>query len=235
MNDRSQVVTIDGARGTGKSRLAIGLRNYFGCGVLELGPIFRLLAWLVTCGRAEDPKEACGVLDQMLDTGEVQIRLDTGGKLAASLIEIDGQDAEGVLWNSELDDVLRSAAGLPDVILLVAQLARNLVGLHPMIVLGRETGSQFFPDAPVKIILVAEDTLRQERKLSQLMQGPSQAAPNYSLNQSEPTREWKYGEGVIIIDTSFLTPEEVLAQAVEQIRSRLGWLAKMPNERSNGN
>lgn len=223
MKSGLQVVAIDGSRGTGKSRLAAGLRSYFGCGVLELGPIFRIIAWLVKRGYASDPVAACEVLDKAIEVGWIRIRHDIGGSMAASSVEVNGQTIEDELWNTDLDEILRSAAESPEVISCVGHLARRLIGSQSTIVIGREVGSQFFPDASLKIVLRAKEVTRRARKLSQLTQGPSRISSTYSLDQSEPARYWEYGEDTILIDTTLMSPEEVFQQSAAYIEDRLGW------------
>ena len=217
------VVALDGPRGVGKSRLGSELRNYFGCHVLELGPLFRLIAWFIKHGHASDFKEGCKILNNSLDVGRLRIRTDVSGKLAASRIEIDGESIEQELWHTELDELVKSVAESKYVIDCIAQVAHQLVG-QPTVVIGREVGCTFFPEAPLKIVLLAHHTSRRSRKRSQLSQEALTIPQTYSVERSEPSRTWEYSGDTLAIDTTNRSPEEVLQLVAERIVLELGWV-----------
>ncbi len=121
MTRRLQVVTIDGLRGTGKSGLASSLRKKFGCEVLDIGPIFRLLAWLVDQNFAAGPASACEVLSLAINTEWIRVRLDVGGRKTASRIEVKGGELEEELWNIKLDSLIREMADSPEVFCYVRE------------------------------------------------------------------------------------------------------------------
>lgn len=230
MNHSLQVIAIDGVRGTGKSRLATGLRTYFGCGVLEIGPLFRFLALVLNRGDASDLKDACELTDHALKTEKLRIRSDVGSNLAASRLEFDGRGIDDELWNTRLDETLRSVADSPYAISFITQLARRFVGSKPTVVIGREVGKEFFPDAALKIILRASDSARKERKLNQLNQSYPRVDRNYSLEQSEPPRRWEYDGGTLTIDTTNLTADEVCELVAEKVVDDLNWTIVTQNE-----
>jgi cytidylate kinase len=227
MTSRLQVVTIDGLRGTGKSGLANSLRKKFGCDVLDIGPIFRLLAWLVDQNFAVSPASACEVLNLAINTEWICIRLDVGGRKTASRIEVKGGELEEELWNIKLDYLIRQMANSPEVFSYVKELAHRLVGHKPAIVIGREVGATIFPDARLKIVLHAGKEIRTERKISQLSENTPTLPSDYSLDRSEPMKCWDHNSTEsVVIDTTFMSKRDVVEQASAYIMCRLGWVER---------
>jgi cytidylate kinase len=221
--NRYQIVAIDGLRGTGKSWLASNLRVRFGCGALDVGPLFRLLAWLVAQGFAVDIANARAVLESSLDSGRIRVRVDTGGRMSASRIEFDGNELESPLWNPNLNALIQNAAGSAETELWMRAFVRQVVGERRCVVVGREVGAKIYPEAPLKLSLEAGTKERIERKAAQMNGEPCRTG-EFSLDHSEPKREWKWkGEDVLTIDTTNLTHEEVLEVATSHVECKLGW------------
>jgi cytidylate kinase len=222
----TQIVTIDGHRGTGKSVLARNLRQSLDCGVLEIGPIFRLIAWIIYAGHAVDPQGACDFVCRGLETGLISIDTQANGEISACRIEIDQKLAEKELWSPVLDTTLRNVAESSAGAECVRKIASILVGETPIIIVGREVGNKFFPEAGVKIVLEASGASRKERKLSQLKTNLQETGQDYELESSEPKRDWQVFDASLVIDTSDLTEQHVLDKAISHIVERLRWQGK---------
>jgi cytidylate kinase len=234
MNQNRQVVTIDGARGTGKSQLANNLRRHFACGVLEVGPVFRLIAWLFNSKKASTTEDACEVLDKFLEAGRIRICLDKGCGISASLIQFAGRAIQEELWDPSLDETLRVIAGNSDIIQHVERTSRQIISNRQCIVVGREVGTRFFPDALIKILLQAGEPSRTERKLSQLASNGNGISSGYSLNSSEPPVDWQFAKDGFIVDSSTITTEDIVRQVVPLIENHLGWAPSNGSTRKNG-
>jgi CMP/dCMP kinase len=219
----TKLVTIDGKRGTGKSRLARELRDHFGCGVLEIGPIFRILAWMVESGHAKAADDACKSLVHWLTTGRLRIDMNSGGQLSSCQILIDGITMETELWSSKLDPILSGIAATEKAISCVANFARLLIQDKSTIIIGRETGSVMFPEAKTKILLKANDEVRQRRKLTQLEGEIHEVSATYNVQDSEPARRWTEEGYNLTLDTTHTTPEAILNLAASYLARTLGW------------
>lgn len=222
MSEKDYVITIDGHRGTGKSRLARSLREYFGFGVLEIGPVFRLLAWLIKEDYAQTPQLACDVLQQLIEGGQIVINEQLGGELSSCRIEFEGRLIDEDLWSPRLDDVLRDVAGAPDVVDRVARIVRWLADGKNVIIIGREVGAKMFPEARAKILLQAGDHARRERKITQLTQNVPEVSQRYEIEDSEPGINWEHADDTFIIDTTDVLASSVFDQAASYIKARIG-------------
>lgn len=224
MSKLDKVVTIDGHRGTGKSRLANDLREFFDCGVFEVGPLFRFVAWLVQTKRIEHLEEACTVLDKLIESESLQFLLDRGCGISASLVAFEGRVINDELWLPSLDQTLRTVAADPEIIECVVRTSRRIVDNQKCIVVGREVGTQFFPDASIKILLEAKERSRTQRKLSQLARKGAPVNASYRLNSSEPPMDWTFVKDGVVLDSTGITPDQMLALVVPILRESLGWV-----------
>jgi len=219
---RLNVITIDGVRGVGKSMLAGSLRDRFGCGVLDIGPVFRVIAWLFNQRPTAGEHGALEALRHELQQGNLKIRMDVGCGMAASRIELCGESIEQPLWDPSLNQILRRTAGSPAVIAVVKGVARELVSGERCVVVGREVGTHFFPEAALKFLLEAHPGVRRKRKAQQL----SMVIPGLEdarLTHSEPSRDWNLAQDVIRIETTLLTPDDLLAKVCRSANVCLGW------------
>lgn len=222
MSKKGYVITIDGHRGTGKSRLARSLREYFGFGVLEIGPVFRLLTWLIKEGYAQTPRQACDVLQQLIEGGQIVINGQLGGELSSCRIEFKGRLIDEDLWSPRLDDVLRDVAGTPDVVDRVTRIVGWLADGKNVVIIGREVGAKMFPEARAKILLQAGDQARRERKITQLTQNVPEVSQRYEIEDSEPGIDWERADDTFIIDTTDVSASSVFDQAASYIEARIG-------------
>ncbi|HEX6900616.1 MAG TPA: (d)CMP kinase [Thermoanaerobaculia bacterium] len=225
-----QIVTIDGKRGTGKSRLASALRAYFDCGVLDIGPLFRLLTWFIRSGMTQNPEDAYKMLGELWHgKSDLLIDLHSGGTMSATKIEFRGRDMESTLWQPAIDDLLPTVSEDEPVIRSLGNLIRTMVKDSPTIVVGRNTGVQLFSDALLKIRLVADDAIRQERKLRQLSE-EFEMSGAMDIERSEPFLENLQFDDYATLDTSRLAPDQAFRSAKNLISSRVLWTPRNTNE-----
>ena len=156
--DHAPVITIDGPTASGKGTVALRVAQALGWQVLDSGALYRLTALAAM--------RAGVALDDAASLGRVARELDVtfgaqGAMLGGALVEDDiRQEAVGV-------NASRVAA-LPDVragLLARQQAFRVAPGL---VADGRDMGTVVFPDAPLKIFLVADVRARAQRRCKQL-------------------------------------------------------------------
>jgi cytidylate kinase len=155
MNDRENVVAIDGPGGSGKSTIARGVARALGWHVLDTGAMYRA----VTLAALEqqvplDDEKACARL-----AAEHTIAVDDG------ITMIDGRDVSEEIRGPGVTAAVSTVSAHPSVrAVLVARqrawLAENGAG----VVEGRDIGTVVFPDAPVKVFLTASDEERARRR-----------------------------------------------------------------------
>jgi CMP/dCMP kinase len=223
MNAGISLITIDGPRGTGKSTVARGLRERFGCDVLEIGPLFRVYAWLEARGAlSRAPGRS---LTELMTSAQITVAPSQSGQLTAMSLSLQGsrEAAEAELWDPRLDFILRRISMDPEVLAVVsAAMADILVGSSQAAVVGREGASRFFPSAALQIRLEAGSEERHQRKVSQLRATVGEVPP--SIDACEPT-DVLLANDEYVIDTTGRTARSVLDSVAALVVVRLGWNA----------
>jgi cytidylate kinase len=215
-----RVITIDGSRGTGKSRLAADLRQRLGFEVLEVGPLFRLVAWKAYETKDYQFDHVTDALSGDIALGRIRVDLKNSGLLSANRILVGGGLIEEELWHHSLDMLVKRAAESGIIIEYVRRLSYEMVTSDDAIVVGRQVGSQFFPRALAKFFLRTNNSLRKERKVTQLSE--SNVLPNdYSVDMSEPKLNLNENlDDTIVVDTTDSSPPEVLRLVMDHIERR---------------
>ncbi len=225
--DQGNILTVDGKRGAGKSRLAADLRDVFQCSVLELGPLFRVAAWLIGKGYASGLAGLADCLGHLVNVGMLQVRLDVPGRLAAMEVRFNGDVLDGELWSPSLHLLVRTCAEAEPVSNAIGLLALRLTrSTRRVVVVGREAGSRFFPAAGLKIILCAESSVRLDRKTKQLEAFSGLAQGTELLEASEPMHRLKVMPSMseaVSINTDQLPWTETLGQVVCLVHKVLQW------------
>ncbi|TEA74203.1 (d)CMP kinase [Allopusillimonas ginsengisoli] len=152
------VITIDGPTASGKGTIAHRVATALGWSVLDSGALYRLTALGVQQHGVDASDE--------LAVARIAAQLDVsfqGGR-----IFMDGQDVGCLIRQEQVGNLAsRIAAYLP---LRQALLDRQRAfRVAPGLVAdGRDMGTVVFPDAPLKIFLVADVRARAERRCKQL-------------------------------------------------------------------
>ena len=154
------VITVDGPTASGKGTVAQRVASALGWGVLDSGALYRLTA-LAVQQQAIDPDNESAVAD-VAATLDVQFRPEQillGGKEVSELIRQEhvGNLASRLAPNPKLRAALLSRQR-------AFRLAPGLVAD------GRDMGTIVFPDAQVKIFLIADVQARAQRRAKQLIE-----------------------------------------------------------------
>lgn len=153
------VITIDGPTASGKGTVATLLAERLGWKVLDSGALYRLTALVCTRQQVDlDDQAAVALQAQQLDVDFEQGR---------SFLQ--GQDVTEALRAEEVGINASKIAAYPavrDALLARQRQFRQAPGL---IADGRDMGTVIFPDAPLKIFLVADVQSRAQRRYKQLI------------------------------------------------------------------
>jgi cytidylate kinase len=154
------VITIDGPTASGKGTVAQRVASALGWGVLDSGALYRLTA-LAVQQQAIDPDNESAVAN-VAATLDVQFRLGQ--------ILLGGQEVSELIRQEHVGNLASRLA--PNPKLRAALLSRQRAfRLAPGLVAdGRDMGTIVFPDAQVKIFLIADVQARAQRRAKQLIE-----------------------------------------------------------------
>jgi cytidylate kinase len=228
----ARVVTIDGPAGSGKSTLAERLARTLGLPYVNTGLMYRA----VTLRALREGVD----LENGPALGQVArgIRFDLSSRFSPPAILIDREPPSTDLVAPEVEVNVSTVSRHPEVRAVLRNEQRRL-GSDGAVMEGRDIGSMVFPDAAVKIFLVAAPDERAARRVRE--RGghlPSDGAEPASSDG--PTRTPDVAEALatrdamdervnpfvpapdaVLLDTTGKDPEGVLREALAIARERL--------------
>lgn len=170
---KAPVITIDGPTASGKGTVAQGVANALGWHVLDSGALYRLTALAavqagVNTGNQEQVAKIAQSLDILFQNGNVLL---------------EGHNVTDAIRHEEIGKLASEVAAYPPVRQALLQRQRDFRVAPGLVADGRDLGTIIFPDAPLKIFLMANAEARAERRYKQLIN------KGISANLSKLTQE----------------------------------------------
>jgi cytidylate kinase len=224
---RSPVITVDGPSGAGKGTLCRLLALRLGWHLLDSGSLYRLTALAAT--RRSIP------LDDEVRVAAVAATLDaTFATQGADEMRIllEGEEVTNTIRSEICGNAASRVATLPAV--RAALLGRQRAFRRPpgLVADGRDMGTVVFPDADVKVFLIASAEERAARRykqlrekgidanLSELVEEIAERDARDAKRELAPLRPAWDAE---TLDTTGLSIEEVRARALIIVGKRLSF------------
>lgn len=212
------VVTIDGPSASGKSSTAQMVAARLGMRHLDSGMIYRS----VTAARLRGGDASDHWTEQsVLDAAE---RVSVAPGATSFSPRLDGVDCEAEIRGAAVTGTVSLVAKMPRVRAWVNALVRATAAAHEIVVDGRDMGTAVFPDARLKIWLVA---LPEERARRRILQRSGRAATPADLEAEAAeleARDQKDREqtqpaaDAVWIDTTGITQAEQVERIVGMAR-----------------
>lgn len=211
------IIAIDGPNASGKGTLSRRLAAEFNFPSLDTGLLYRAVAWLVLEHDGDIESETDAI--HAADTLRIMI-----GK-------------SPILGNPDLRKVETGRAAsivsaYPSVRQSLFDLQRSFA-LHPpdnamgAILDGRDIGTVICPDADIKFFVIADPEIRAERRAKEI-HGECwqehyddilvQTTERDQRDSQRSAAPLKPAEDAILLDTTYMTAEEVFQKAVSHIR-----------------
>lgn len=223
---QAAVVTIDGPGGAGKGTISHLVASRLGWHMLDSGALYRLVALAAQRhGLAWDNEPGLVALAGHLD---VQFVTDASG--LESRVVLEGEDVSDAIRTEECGAGASRVAVLPGVRAALLERQRAFREPPGLVADGRDMGTVIFPDAPLKIFLTASLQERATRRYKQLKQKGIDV--NFATLLDEITARdvrdsqraaapLKPAPDAVMVDTSALSIEDVVAQVLALCRERL--------------
>jgi len=221
LRPRGLVIAIDGPSGAGKSTAGKALAARLGYVFIDTGAMYRALALKALArGVSLDDGEALASLLR-----ETRIDLVDGGLG----VRLDGEDATTAIRTREVSAAAsRVSTHTPVRREMVAR--QQALGRQGGVVLdGRDIGTAVFPDADVKFYVDADPgrrALRRQQELqaagvdSRLEAIEAEIRERDHMDSTRQDSPLTRAPGAVHLDTTSLTPEDVLARMLETVGAR---------------
>ena len=209
------VVTIDGPAASGKSSTAQTVAARLQMRHLDSGMIYRsVTAARLREGDAPDRWTEQSVLD-------AAVRVSVAPGATSFLPRLDGEDCETEIRGEAVTGTVSLVAKMPRVRAWVNALVRATAAAHEIVVDGRDMGTAVFPDARLKVWLVALPEERARRRILQRTgRAPTPAeseaeAVELQARDRKDREQTQPAADAVWIDTTGITQEEQVGRIVE--------------------
>lgn len=221
MPHRGLIIAIDGPAGAGKSTVAKHLASHFGLLNLETGAMYRAFA-LKALAQGMDLDNAAA-LEQLAAKTTITLEPMPNG----NRVLLDGEDITNRIRETEVTQAASRVSVHPAIRTWMVDLQRNLGKNGGVVMEGRDIGTVVFPDADLKFFLDASPEARSQRRYEQ---APTAATSSETIAKELRERDerdrnraqspLRPAPDAIIVDSTFLSLEEVLSKIEAIVRAR---------------
>ena len=206
---KDNIVTIDGPSASGKGTLARNIAKYLGFEILDSGLLYRVYAYLYDCGI--EHAQITETINQ-----DITFKSDESGIVVLK----EKNNITDELRKESTAKAASKISALPETRENLLLLQRGFYIPKGLVADGRDMGTVVFPNAKLKIFLNASPEIRAKRRQLEL-QNRGQEVNMLALIEDIKQRDLKDktrklsplipAEDSIVIDSSEMTPEEVLS------------------------
>ena len=218
------VVAIDGPAGSGKSSVSKQAARRLGFAYLDTGAAYRALTWF-GLERGVDLTDDDAVL-ALLPDFSYQTIVDGSGMT----VLVHGTDVSAAIRDPGISAVVSDVARIPQVRIALNDLFRRLIREidgHGIVVEGRDITTVVAPDADVRILLTADETVRIARRSAELADVPNNTAAAGTADQlrerdrrdAQVVDFMTAAEGVTTVDSTDLDFEQTVQAVVALVES----------------
>ena len=206
---KDNIVTNDGPSASGKGTLARNIAKYLGFEILDSGLLYRVYAYLYDCGI--EHAQITETINQ-----DITFKSDESGIVVLK----EKNNITDELRKESTAKAASKISALPETRENLLLLQRGFYIPKGLVADGRDMGTVVFPNAKLKIFLNASPEIRAKRRQLEL-QNRGQEVNMLALIEDIKQRDLKDktrklsplipAEDSIVIDSSEMTPEEVLS------------------------
>lgn len=218
---RGLIVAIDGVVGAGKSTVAQAVAAALGYRHLDTGAMYRAVALCAT--RLGISPQDTDRLQRLLD--DLQLELDP--RDAGGAIRANGEDVTDAIRSPEVSRVVGSYASIPAVRRALVQQQQAAGRAGGVVAEGRDMTSVVFPQADLKIFMVADLDERARRRHTEftargLTIDLDQVRTDIETRDREDAERDYGGTGAsaaVELDTTGMDIDEVVARIISLARA----------------
>lgn len=222
---RGLTVAIDGPAGAGKSTVSKAVADALKYRLVDTGAIYRSVALLA--GRQGMALDDDTGLAEIVDGLEIDFAMADG----INRVTLFGEDVTDLIRTPEISRAASDVSTRPVVRRGLLELQRRLAGSGGAVLEGRDIGTVVCPDAPLKFFLDAHPEERARRRFEELKARGKETTLESVMNemtardaqdQGRDIAPLKVADDAVVLDSTQLSPTEVVQRIVEAVRQAGG-------------
>ncbi len=217
-------IALDGPAGSGKSTIAKALAKDYNILYLDTGAMYRACG-LKGLRLGIDLKDGEAV-DKMLPLLDVKVEYRDGKQHTL----LDGEDVSEAIRENQVSMAASDVSAHRSVRVKMVEMQREIAKKMSCVIDGRDIGSAVLPNAKYKFFVTADSKVRAMRRYKELAaRGETvdfQSLHNEILLRDKQDSEREFSplvqaEDAVVIDTSEMAIEEVVAKIKSLIQSKI--------------
>lgn len=213
-------IAIDGPAGAGKSTIAKEIAKKLGFIYLDTGAMYRAMA-VCALNNGIDPNDEKAVIP-LLGSTNIEVKYLNGEQR----VFVNGNDVSEEIRRHEISRAASDISRIPAVRLKLVELQREIAAKNDVVLDGRDITSYVLPNAEFKFFLTAAQEERAKRRCLQLEEKGTKTDFDTILRDiierdyNDSHRAFApltKTEDSILIDSTFLTKDEVVAKLISII------------------
>lgn len=217
------IIAIDGPAGSGKSTLAKMVAERLGFTYLDTGAMYRAITYLAIREGIVDDEEAVSKFILGLD---VTLKFENG----VTRVFVNGEELTDYIRTPEVNSKVSEISAMPAVRKELVRMQQQMGRVGNIVAEGRDTTTVVFPDANVKIYLVASVDVRAERRHKEYMEKgvdidieevKENLRKRDAIDSGREISPLTRAENAIEVDTSFLSVNEEFEILIENIKKKI--------------
>ena len=222
-------IAVDGYSSTGKSSFARLIAKEFSFLYLDSGALYRAVTlFAIRNGMTREGGSVdAGALSASLPEIRITFRNDRDG----SHTFLGDECVDEAIRTIEVSSYVSPVAVIPEVREFVDRILRDYGKAGRVVMDGRDIGTTVFPDAELKIFMVADANVRAARRLKEMQASGSEADFDTVLENLK-TRDYidshretsplRQAEDAIVLDNTDMTLEDQMVWLRDIVRRRFG-------------
>lgn len=220
---RKLIVAIDGPSGAGKSSVTRALAERVGYTQIDTGAMFRVVALMALRNNVNPDDEKA--LAELCNRFDIEFDLVAG----VPVVLANGEDVSAQIRSPEISLLTSKVAAIPAVRGYLLDIQRKMGEQGGVVLEGRDIGTVVFPNADLKFFLTASAEERGRRRFAELAakgvdvtleQTVAEVVQRDEQDMNRASAPLIRAEDAIEIDSTGLSPEEVIALLESHVRHR---------------
>jgi cytidylate kinase len=215
MSESPLIIAIDGPAASGKSTVAKRVAAALGIVFVNSGAMYRAFTWWVL-QNGIDPHDLPAVLELLARTEFNCGEEDGVGTIGVGGVPMTRDELASTAVNAAVSPI----AAIPEVRERLVAEQRRYASARGVVMEGRDIGSVVFPETPYKFYIDASPEVREQRRRAEGID--DSIAKRDRIDSSRKVSPLVVSGDALVVDSSHLTAEEVVAAVLAAIRERMG-------------